>query len=250
VLDGSPARFSKDNKPTESGAPPPSSSSAPPSQNPLITQGNGGNAVAPKSAVPHSSSTATDAVLIAILAALGLLLLVIVVVLLSRKRVRAARRRRSPDPRVRLIGAWQESLDMLAEAGLPDLHTLTSAEIAALTGEQFGADTAAATASLGDAANSVAYSTGTVIADADADAAWARHRTVRKQVHRQLGMRGRLSAGMRYHRAGRVTGPVSPDSWADAAVARSASNRSARERRRARENRVDGQRYQGRRRSH
>ena len=213
VLDGSPARLANDTKPTESGAPP-SSSSAPPSQNALLTQGDkSGNAVAPKSAIPHSNTTATHALLIALLAAVGALILVILVILFTRKRVRAARRRRLPDPRLRVIGAWQENLDMLAEAGLPDLTALTSAEIAALTGEEFGSDVAGETASLGAAANAATYRPSGSIAADEADTAWQRHRSVRRQVHRQLGVRRSFAAGLRYHRRGRASGPVSPASW-------------------------------------
>ncbi|MGH8860891.1 MAG: transglutaminase domain-containing protein [Jatrophihabitantaceae bacterium] len=213
VLDGSPSRFTKDNQPTESGAPPPPSSTAPPSQNALVTQGNNGHAVAPKSRVPQTISHVNHALLIALFVALGVLLVSLLVVLLARKRVRAARRRRSPDPRTRLIGAWQENLDVLTEAGLPELATLTSSEIADLTGEQFGTETGAETASLGVAANAVAYSRATVVAAQDADAAWTRQRTISRAVHRQLGVRGRFVSGLRYHRPKRAAHPVSPESW-------------------------------------
>lgn len=214
ALDATPARFSADKKPTESGAPPPSSSSAPPSQNPLITQGSNGNAAAPPSKIPHSTSTPEHVLLIAILIAIALLILAVIVVLATRKRVRAAKRRRSPDPRERVIGAWRENLDVLAEAGLPDLSAFTSTEIAHLTGEQFGAGPGADSAALGAAANLVAYSTSVAIADDDAAQAWARQRSVRKQVLRQLGFRGRVAAGLRYHRHARASMPVSPESWA------------------------------------
>ena len=249
VLDSSPARFSNGNKPTESGAPPPPSSSAPPSQNALITQGNGGNAVAPKSQVPHHAITSTHALLVAVLVAIGVLLLVIVVVLLTRKRVRAARRRRAPDPRVRVIGAWRESLDMLAEAGMPDLGTLTSHEIATRAGEQFGPEAAAGTARLGTTANVVAYSTTTDVGSADADAAWAQHRDVRRIVHRQLGVRGRLAAGLRYHRSQHLDEPISPHSWVEADAERHAAARARRKPDRPGRSR-DRRRYEGRRRSH
>jgi hypothetical protein len=240
VLDGSPARFANANTPKESGAAPPSTSALP-SKNPLITQASSGNAVAPKSTVPHTGSAPTDALIIAIVAAVLFLLAVIVAILLSRKRLRAARRRRSPDPRLRLIGAWRESLDVLAEAGLPDMTSMTSAEIAELTTEQFGDETGSQTAALGTAANSVAYSSATPVADADADAAWANYRSLRRRVHQQLGVRGRIAAGMRYHRPRRIDGPVSPSSWMSAAAAQTAA---------ARRSRRDRRSYRGRRRSH
>jgi hypothetical protein len=240
VLDGSPARFTPDNQQTESAAAPPPTTSAPPSQPALITQGNG-HAAAPKSEIPATSSAAKSALLIAVLIALGLLVLVLLVVLLTRKRVRAARRRRSPDPRTRVIGAWQESIDILTEAGLPELTTLTSAEIADLTSEQFGEENGRTVATLGTAANAVAYSASTVVAPADADAAWSDQRTLRKGVRSQLGVRARLAATVRYHRPRRATGPTSPPSWADSPAARGEAISSGAAARR---------RYRGRRRAH
>lgn len=236
VLDATPGRFSNAQKQTASGAAPPPTTSAPPSQNPLLSAGNGGHAVAKKSATPSTSSTTNHALLIAIIVVIGLLLIVLLLILASRKSVRAARRRRSPDPRTRVIGAWQESMDTLTEAGLPELTTMTSAEIAELAGEQFGPESGRATAALGAAANSVAYSAATVVAPEEADAAWAEQRALRRQVRSQLGWRGRIAASLRYHRPKRTETPVSPRSWADRAdVVR--PNRARR-------------RYKGRRRAH
>jgi hypothetical protein len=215
VLDGSPARYAADTTQTESGAPPPSSNPAPPSQNALVTAGKtgGGHAVAPKSKIPQVITTATHALVVALIATIGILLIVVLIVLLTRKRIRSGRRRRSGDPRLRVIGAWQESLDMLAEAGLPDLTAMTSTEIATVTREQFGDGPAGDTAALGAAANAAAYRPSGAVAVAEADTAWQQHSAVRKQVYRQLGLRGRLAAGLRYHRHGRVVDPVSPEFW-------------------------------------
>lgn len=247
VLDPSPGRFAQENQPTQSGSAAPTSSSAlPPSQNALVTQGDNGHAVAPKSDVPAAAEAPKPALLIALSVVLGLLLLALLVFLLSRKSVRAHRRRSMPDPRSRLIGAWQESLDVLTEAGLPELTTLTSAEIAQLTGEQFGADSGAQAASLGAAANAVAYSAATVVAPDAADAAWSQHRLLRSTVRNQLGVRDRMTASLRYHRPKNAAGPTSPASWA---IGAAAAREHAREEARrtapgARRN------YRGRRRAH
>ncbi len=168
--------------------------------------------------------------MIALIIAIGVLLIVVLVVLLTRKRIRSGRRRRLPDPRLRVIGAWQENLDMLAEAGLPDLTALTSTEIATVTGEQFGAGPAGDTAALGAAANAAAYRPSGAVAVAEADTAWQQHSAVRRQVYRQLGLRGRLTAGLRYQRHGRVVDPVSPQSW-DSAERAERSSESPRRRR-------------------
>jgi hypothetical protein len=250
VLDSAPARFSADQKPTASGSPPPSSSSAPPSQNALVTQGDNGHAVAPKSHVADVSTAPTHAVLVALLVALAALVVVLLLILLSRKRVRAARRRRSPDPRTKLIGAWQESLDVLTEAGLPELTTLTSAEIAELTGEQFGAETGATAASLGTAANAVAYSRATIVAPQEAEDAWARQRSLSKAVRRQLGVRGRFAAGLRYHRPKLTQRPTSPQSWADASAASRRESAGGRDGSVGVRERVQRRGYEGRRRAH
>jgi hypothetical protein len=201
----------------------------------LLTQANNGNAVEPPSPVPTAITSASKALIIALSIVFGLLLIALLLGVFGRKPLRTARRKRAPDPRTRLIGAWRESLDVLTEAGLPELSTLTSAEVAALTGEQFGERSQAEAESLGTAANAVAYSTHTQIAAQDADAAWERHRVLRKEVRAQLGLAGRVAASLRYHRPGKTTRPISPPSWAADARDRA-------------KQRADRRRYQGRRR--
>ena len=235
VLDASPGRYVPTIQPTQKASAEPNASTAPPSQNALQTQNNNGNAVARPSKVPTEITSASKALIIALSIVFGLLLIALLLGLFGRKPLRAARRRRSPDPRARLIGAWQESLDVLTEAGLPELSTLTSAEVATLAGEQFGARPQAEAESLGTAANAVAYSVHTQIATQDADAAWERHRVLRKEVRAQLGWTGRMVATLRYHRPGKSTRPISPPSWA--AEARDRAKR-----------RSDRRQYQGRRR--
>jgi Transglutaminase-like superfamily len=240
VLDGSPAQVSPQKQQTQSAVSPTPSRSAPPSQNALVTQANSGHAVAGKSRTP-SSAAPKHALLIALLVVLGVLLVGVVAVLATRKRFRAARRRRAPDPRARLIGAWQESMDVLTEAGLPELTTLTSAEIAALTAEQFGTPSGRSAAALGASANAVAYHPSVAVSAEDADAAWTEQQALRKQVRTTLGVRERMTANLRYHRVKRVAAPVSPASWATSDAAPSARrNASPRER----------GRYRGRRRAH
>lgn len=238
VLDASPSRYQPSNQPTRSGAEQPTPSSAPPTQNAAqLTQGNNGHAVAAPSAVPHTVTSASRALIVALATVFGLLLAVLLLVFSGRKPLRAARRKRSPDPRTRLIGAWQESLDMLTEAGLPDLQTMTSAEIADLAGNQFGPRSQAEATSLGTAANAVAYSAHTRIAARDADAAWERHRVLRREVRAQLGLRGRVMATVRYHHPAKDGRPVSPPSWAVEAEERAKRHTGRR-------------RYRGRRRKH
>jgi hypothetical protein len=218
VLDASPGRFSVSNQPTETGAPPPSNSAGP-TQNGSVTEGPNGHAVAPPGQVSTKSSSSSHQVLIVLLIVLGALLLAMVLMLAVRKPVRAMRRRRASNPRTRLIGAWQESLDLLTEAGLPELATLTNTEIAALTSQHFGAETGAQASTLGAAASAVAFNASTVIAPEQADQAWLQHRKLRTSVRGQLGIRARVAADLRYHRPLKGRPPTSPPSWAAAAAA-------------------------------
>jgi hypothetical protein len=240
VLDPSPQRLSANNTPTQSAAPPPPATSVSATPNPLITPSRGGNGITKRSPTSRANNTGIS-LLVGLLIVAMLLIVVLVVLLLARKPMRAARRKRAPDPRRRLIGAWQESIDVLTEAGLPELRALTSSEIARLAGERFGATPQEQAASLGSAANAVTYSSATVVEPADADAAWEHVRVLRKAVREQLGPRDRVVATLRYHRTRAGDVPRSPSSWAAAAVDVLATpTRNTRQRRN----------YRGRRRAH
>ena len=227
IVDPSPADYASSNPQSQSAAAAPSSSSAPPSKNALVTQSNGARGTTGPVKIAANRTASRESVLVGLLVALVLLALVIALILLTRKPARAARRRRAADPRLRLVGAWQESMDVLTEAGLPELRALTSAEIAALAQDRFGPESGHTTATLGAAANTVVYSPTTPIAADDADAAWREHRLLRRQVLGTLGLRDRVAARMRYHRPPRSRAPVSPPSWAAATAARSEQRRTA-----------------------
>ncbi len=201
VLDVAPGRYAATAQEPGAGAASSSSTSALPSRNALVTSASGGHAVAGKSRVPDTTSSPGHGLLVALLIASAALAVALLLALGSRKQVRAARRRRAEDPRTRLLGAWQESMDMLTEAGLPELTTSTSAEIALLAGEQFGPTPGEQAAALGRSANAVAYSSRTVVHPADVERAWAAHRVLRHSVRQQLGWRRRVLATMRYHRS-------------------------------------------------
>jgi hypothetical protein len=200
VLDAAPGAYSGSGPPVESAGAPSPSSSPPPRQNVQITSANGGHAVARKSTVPGSATYSGHDLLIALLIVVAVVLLVLLLVLACRKRVRASKRRRAKDPRTQLLGAWQESIDMLTESGLPELSSRTNAEIAELASEQFGAVPGDQAAALGRRANSVAYSTRRIVSRDDVDAAWEAERALRTAVRRQLGLRDRVAAAARYHR--------------------------------------------------
>ena len=126
--------------------------------------------------------------------------MIVALLLASRKGRRRARRRHAPDPRTKLLGAWQEHLDMLTESGLPELTTMTSKEIAELTLEQFGTGAGERTAVLGRAANSVAYSARTIVDSNEVSEAWANQRALRRIVRKQLRRPHGSPRPVRYYR--------------------------------------------------
>ncbi len=243
VLDATPSEFSTQNSDPATAASPTPTPSDTPSQAVITQASGGGHAVAPKANPPAASTSAPrHGLLVALLLAGSALVLALLLVLLSRKRMRRARRRRADDPRTQLLGAWQESLDMLSESGLPDLSTLTSAEVAELTGEQFGSAPREQATVLGQAANSVAYSSVTVVEPREVDEAWATERALRRTIRKQLPPGARVAAAMRYHRASKVRAGAGPASWAAEIASRAENDSRSRSRLRM------SRRYRGRRR--
>ncbi|PZS20529.1 MAG: hypothetical protein DLM57_01245 [Pseudonocardiales bacterium] len=219
VVDPAPSAFSDPQHTPSAGAQPSQTPSATPTRNALITQSNGGHAVAPKSAVPHHPAATNRPLVLALVIGGGVLVVGMLLVLVLRKRLRARRRRRSLDPRRRLLGAWHESLDLLAESGLADLTTLTNSEIVTATGARFGPEPAGQADYLGRLANAAVYSSAAWFGPREADAAWTAHATLRRLVRRRLGVGARLAAGLRYHRTKAPRTVAGPLSWASTASA-------------------------------
>lgn len=216
VLDAAPSQYGQGKPQQSQGAT--TSNSPLPTRTPseaVISQNAGGHAVAPQSNLPDEAPVDGGTVLWAVLGLIIGVIVVLVALLLLRKPVRAWRRRRRPTPRDSLLGAWHESIDVLAEAGLPPLDTLTSAEIATLTTSRFGAEPGARAADLGAMANAVVFSERTDVQDEQVAAAWQTHRALRRSVRRSLGRRDRLAAALRYHRHHRRKPPAAPTSWSD-----------------------------------
>ena len=200
VLDPSPGSYAGQTPPS-AAASPSVSPSPKPSQNAQLTHStNGGHAVAPSSKTPHGTSLSVGEVIGIVLVAAWVVLALLLGALLARKAVRTRRRRRLSDPRRRLLGAWQESLDLLVEAGLPDLTYATSAEVVASTQSRFGPEPAAEASYLGAAANRAIFSPASAIGVAEADAAWRAQLVLSRAVRRRLGWRERLRARLRYSR--------------------------------------------------
>ncbi|HKC27121.1 MAG TPA: transglutaminase domain-containing protein, partial [Jatrophihabitans sp.] len=224
VLDPSPNTYAG-NRPTQNGPPLTTPTPSPtPSQNAQLTHSNtGGHAVAPPSKTSPSTELSAGALAVIALAGLVSLLLVVLALLLVRKAVRARRRRHIADPRRRLVGAWQESVDMLVEAGLPDLTYATTAEIVGSTEKHFGPDPAAHVRTLGEAANMAIFNPAADIEPDEADAAWRAQVQLSRAVRRRLDWRARIGARLRYNRPRRVHTVNAPTSWTAQARARRAT---------------------------
>jgi hypothetical protein len=226
VLDPSPSTYANKPQPPNTGTTPSQTPTPTPSRNAQLNQtSNGGHAVAPKSRTPQAKGLSGTSVLAIVLIAIAVLVLLLVAILLTRKRLRVRRRKRSGDPRRRLLGAWQESLDVLIECGLPELATLTSAEVSERTGARFGGEPAAQARYIGDAANVAIFSPTSWVGPAQADAAWQAQAVLARSVRARLGWRERVNAGLRYHRPRRFTVHEGPTSWADEIKRRAAAAR-------------------------
>ncbi|GAB2477371.1 transglutaminase-like domain-containing protein [Jatrophihabitans fulvus] len=204
VVDAAPSRYTQPAPAPSASARPTPSASPSSTQNALVTQvpSDAGNAVGPKSDVP--SARAPSAVLWLVLAAVVVLIAIAVpVALVLRNRRRTRRRRELADPRERLVGAWQETLDVLGDSGLSGLQGLTSSEVARATSDRFGPEPGHRAGSVGNAANVALFSTRAVVRDEDAAAAWRDQDLLRAAVRRTLSRRRRLLADLRPRRGRR-----------------------------------------------
>jgi hypothetical protein len=121
------------------------------------------------------------------LAVLGLAALVLLpaVVVVTAKRLRRRRRRRAPDPRARVVGAWDEYRDALVDAGHEVAGTATRLEVArtapGTTATGLAADADAAVFGPGDVDDRTAERTWTEAEAAIAalSAGWGRRARIR-----------------------------------------------------------------------
>ncbi|WP_375484130.1 transglutaminase domain-containing protein [uncultured Jatrophihabitans sp.] len=213
VLDPSPSTFGAQRRQPSASARPSPSPTPTVTPNGLVTQAPNGNAVAPRSSTGGHHRVSSTSLTVVIGAAVGGLVVLVLLGLITRKWVRRRRRRRNGDPRTRVVGAWQESLDMLAEAGLTDLSSSTSAEVAARARERFGGETGAQARYIGDSANAAIFSPTSWVGAGEADAVWRAHTVLRRSVHEHLPWSRRVTAGLRYHRAPRARRQRGPASW-------------------------------------
>lgn len=200
VLDPAPTRYADVNAQPSVGVSKSPTPSRTPSQAALVTESNGGHAVAPKSVVRAAPKGRSHwGLLVIIPAALVVLVVLVVLLLLGRRWWRRERRRRVADARLRVITAWQETLDVLTESGLGDLRSLTGAEVGQATDERFGVVPAQQVRTVARAADQAAFSPQSVVVAKDADEAWQAHTALRRTVRRSLPWRDRMVAAVRYN---------------------------------------------------
>lgn len=200
VLDAAPDRYGSVRPPASAAASPVPTPSPTPT-NALVTQApsNAGNAVAPRSDVPGSTAPSTTQWLL-LAGAVVLVVLLVVALLVGRKRRRIRARRRG-DPRRQVIGAWQETLDVLSESGVAGLGSLTSDEVADRAATTFGAETAESTRAVGAAADRAIFAPSAPIEPATAVAAWRGQAEVVRRIRRTQTGPQRLRSRVRYHHA-------------------------------------------------
>jgi transglutaminase-like putative cysteine protease len=133
---------------------------------------------------------------IAYVATLSVVVVVVVAILLGAiplAKVNRRRRRRRGDPNAQVLGAWRDTIDRFAEAGLAIPRSATPAEIALAAGDRFAkalANDALRLAALHDAA---AYGP-TAHGPTNATTAWRHATHVRRELRRSLRFGQRLRA--------------------------------------------------------
>lgn len=208
VLDPAPSRYAATDAQPSVGVTKSSTPSRTPSQAALVTESAGGHAVAPKSVLRLGRTGGQHRrwYLLPLLVLAGCLL--VLLLLLAGKWLRLVRRRRLPDARLRVIAAWQETLDLLQECGLGDLHTLTGTEVSQAAGDRFGAEPAGHVAAVATVADQATFSERIPIVSEHAEDAWRAHHAARRTVRRALPLAARLLSHVRSGGPRRLTGPA------------------------------------------
>lgn len=198
VADPAPLAVTTPRAPVVSEGP---TSTTPPSSAHAVAVSNGGHAVA---APVRRARTPSPDPWWWVAGAAGLLVLggVALLATASLRRYRRRRRRRRGSPELRLLGAWYEMLDVLAESWCTGLRSLTATEVAALAGERFGVSAEAPLASVGALADRLLFSSGDPeIDDVTAGQAWQSARRLGGICRRRLTRRQRVLALARVARS-------------------------------------------------
>lgn len=128
-----------------------------------------------------------------------LLVLLPFIVLLAAKGTRSRRRRHDPVPEVRIVGAWDELVDLYADHGLPVGASADRAAVARASGRRAAVELAARVDG--------AVFAGDPPGDADAEAAWAIVDAERSELRARARARARLAARLSF---ASLTRPLRP----------------------------------------
>jgi hypothetical protein len=141
---------------------------------------------------PPSGAIGVLVLVVSIVIAVLLLVLVAVALLVATTQRRRRRRRRSlRDPRLGVMGAWEESLDCLESVGIRVSSTDTALEVANAGADRLGPPALSALTSLGGLSNGARFSTETIDRP-DVDRAWECAAQLGTVVHESLGFWGRI----------------------------------------------------------
>ena len=165
-------------------------------QNPDQTAPTGGvprEKATPSQLNETSGSAWTVAAIVIGIALLVLLVFFLAVVVIVRavRRRRRQRRRQVADPRQQVIGAWQESLDLLAGVGVHRRASATATEVVSAGTERLGPEAATPLSPLGRLSNAARFSDDPPDV-VDADTAWACTDALSGLTGPALGRWGRL----------------------------------------------------------
>ena len=132
----------------------------------------------------------------------GVIVAGVVVLPLSYRVRRALRRRarRTGSARQRVLGAWHETLESLAEVVDEPLHALTAGEVAAFARGRFGGRVGNCTATVGSAADIVLFAPAITVGDADARRTWDAAIALRRCLRSARPRRARVRAALRVRR--------------------------------------------------
>jgi transglutaminase-like putative cysteine protease len=140
------------------------------------------------------TASATDMVVLIVGTLVGVLLLMVIAVAIvvsvaSRRRRR--RRRNARDPRRQVMGAWEDSLESLADIGVRSKESDTARELVSVGAERLGDPGATPLHFLGSLSNQARFSSDTM-QRSDAETAWVLAEQVDLTVRQSLGRWGRI----------------------------------------------------------
>jgi hypothetical protein len=155
---------------------------------PTAAADRGGDASAfdPRSLTRHASQAAASLIGLLLIGAAGITL---------AKRASRRRRRHASSTNLRVLGAWQDTLDRLVETGTAVREADTSGEVVAIARQRFGELVARPVRELAQLYDAAAYAPGRLDASA-VEAAWRRADLARRGIREALTPYRRVRAAL------------------------------------------------------